>query len=154
MAFWLPVVYGVLVPWSGIKPTLPTMQGGFLIARPPRKSHGNPFWTNHLWLGLRGRWGPDSQKENVQRVQNWYISGSTFNSWPFLKWFLQIFQVLCCYISLLFLTLTIPLPVGLGKKHFTLFLNNHCGLTNSLTGSDVRNVVFSPGTYKLVGKTD
>ena len=42
----------------------------------------------------------------------------------------------------------------IGKKHFTLFLNNNCGLTNSLTGSDVRNVVFSPGTYKLVGKTD
>ena len=53
-----------------------------------------------------------------------------------------------------FLNLNHTTACRFGKKHFTLFLNNTCGLTNSLTGSDVRNVVFSSGTYKLVAKTD
>ena len=53
-----------------------------------------------------------------------------------------------------FLNLNHTTACRFGKKHFTLFLNNNCGLTNSLTGSDVRNVVFSSGTYELVGKTD
>ena len=79
-------------------------------------------WRPHLWLGLRGGWGADSQKEDVQRVEKRYLSGTTFNSGSFLKWFLQVFQVLCCYISLLFLNLTIPLPVGLGKNVSLYFL--------------------------------
>ena len=33
-----PIACGILIPWAGIKPNSPSLQGGFLTTGPPRKS--------------------------------------------------------------------------------------------------------------------
>ena len=33
-----PIAYGILIPWAGIKPNSPLLQGGFWTTGPPRKS--------------------------------------------------------------------------------------------------------------------
>ena len=38
-----PVVCGILVPWPGIEPTLPALEGRVLTTRPPGKSHKRQF---------------------------------------------------------------------------------------------------------------
>ena len=44
--FICSMAFGILVPWPGIKPTSPSLQRGFLILGPPRKSqHFLSLWT-------------------------------------------------------------------------------------------------------------
>ena len=46
---------GILVPWSGIEPTSPALQGRFLTTGPPGTSHGGCFKYWHLFP-LVGGW--------------------------------------------------------------------------------------------------
>ena len=43
-----PMACGILVPWPGIEPTLPALEGRFLTTGPPGKSP--PFLSLFLWL--------------------------------------------------------------------------------------------------------
>ena len=36
-----PMAHGILVPWAGIEPASPALEGGFLTTGPPRKSVGD-----------------------------------------------------------------------------------------------------------------
>ena len=44
-----PVAYGILVPWPGIEPMSPPLQGGFFTTGPPGKSCPLQFWG--VWVG-------------------------------------------------------------------------------------------------------
>ena len=71
---------GIIVPWSGMEPVSPALQGGFLITGPPGKSWNCPFclqnptsFINHLLI--KGIWGDTIfsifKQQNFQ--QSWYI---------------------------------------------------------------------------------
>ena len=51
-----PVTCGILVPWPGIKPASPTLEGTFLITVPPGKSlllninYFCTYWTRKTWV--------------------------------------------------------------------------------------------------------
>ena len=51
-----PLSCGILVPWPGMEPVSPTLQGRFSITGPPEKSPGRYFWRRVLF---KPEWGKD-----------------------------------------------------------------------------------------------
>ena len=69
--------HGILVPWPGIKPMSPALEGRFLTTEPPGKSHKWPF-SLRLGKGLANQlpttlfW--DSALFSTKRIIYWFIS--------------------------------------------------------------------------------
>ena len=45
-----PAASGILIPGPGIEPMFPTLQGGFLTTRPPKKSFSSVQFSSVQWL--------------------------------------------------------------------------------------------------------
>ena len=63
-----PVACGILVPWPGIEPPAPALEGGFFTTGPPRKSQAAgvsiplAVWEKHLVI-VRCIWGGVKETE-------------------------------------------------------------------------------------------
>ena len=52
-----PTAREILVPWPGIEPTCPALEGGLLTTGPPGKSPDQPFWLNSATNLCWSFWG-------------------------------------------------------------------------------------------------
>ena len=78
-----PVVCGIFVPWPGIKPSSPALEGGFLTTGPPGKSPG--LSSLHSQISYRS-W--------VEFTRHIYIHDFIWNS-SLEVWITNIESVLC-----------------------------------------------------------